>query len=244
MITLREPYPNELYHHGIKGQKWGVRRYQNPDGSLTTAGRIRYGRKKFPQIAGKTFADSIYNVASRKEPQITKDVTNAIQSSGGKMYGLEHRLKTRESINRKIHTDSQEKGISLADAAKDLKDAVRYTSIADDNGFVSSYLKTKRSLEQKGYTEVRCRNYFDMYAKGEAKHKSVQCVYEDKNGYKFEIQFHTPSSQKAKDLKVPIYEERRKPGNSNKRNAELEQQMDALARDVTTPKDIDKIKTH
>ena len=29
---------SELYHHGIKGQKWGVRRYQNPDGSLTAEG--------------------------------------------------------------------------------------------------------------------------------------------------------------------------------------------------------------
>lgn len=34
----------ELYHHGIKGQKWGVRRYQNPDGSLTPEGQKRYDR--------------------------------------------------------------------------------------------------------------------------------------------------------------------------------------------------------
>lgn len=35
---------NELYHHGIKGQKWGVRRFQNPDGSLTSNGKARYAR--------------------------------------------------------------------------------------------------------------------------------------------------------------------------------------------------------
>jgi len=36
---------NRLYiaHHGIKGQKWGVRRFQNEDGTLTSAGKKRYG---------------------------------------------------------------------------------------------------------------------------------------------------------------------------------------------------------
>jgi len=39
-------YTNELYHHGIKGMHWGVRRYRNEDGSLTEAGKRKAKRER------------------------------------------------------------------------------------------------------------------------------------------------------------------------------------------------------
>lgn len=44
-VSIR--YETELYHHGIRGQKWGQRRFQNADGSLTSKGKARYSSPKF-----------------------------------------------------------------------------------------------------------------------------------------------------------------------------------------------------
>lgn len=82
---------NELYHHGIKGMHWGVRRYQNPDGSLTNAGKRR-ARKEAKQerisnaknaalLSDKELTDQIIRLQREKQ---LKDLTSQTVAPGRK----------------------------------------------------------------------------------------------------------------------------------------------------------------
>lgn len=61
---------NELYHHGILGQKWGVRRYQNADGSLTPAGKKRYTKLYNEMITKGTDDEMLSMIASRLQMDV------------------------------------------------------------------------------------------------------------------------------------------------------------------------------
>lgn len=77
-----------IAHYGIKGMKWGVRRYQNKDGSLTPAGKERYSdddEKRESDSLGKIFDQNI-KIGKDKSPisaaeKISKETEKVIENS-------------------------------------------------------------------------------------------------------------------------------------------------------------------
>lgn len=72
---------NELMHHGIHGMRWGVRRYQNKDGSLTAAGRKRINQldSEYQKLTGKKLSKSSESNTVKKtsaKPKKISEMTN------------------------------------------------------------------------------------------------------------------------------------------------------------------------
>lgn len=85
------PFDQAICHHGVKGQKWGVRQWQYPDGSLTAAGKVHYGygNKKTSSNSGKKSSNTgkAQNSVFLKVYSTMKLLSDALNGSSiGKKY--------------------------------------------------------------------------------------------------------------------------------------------------------------
>lgn len=92
-IGFDEPF---LSHHGVKGQKWGLRRYQNEDGSLTDEGKQRYGNSVFISGTTKTSEDGLYKrdkLPDKISKEIDKYITEGRKILVGDAPGIDSQVQ-------------------------------------------------------------------------------------------------------------------------------------------------------
>lgn len=108
-LTAMELDLKELTHYGIKGMKWGIRRYQNPDGTLTEAGKRHYQRQDDRWVKRK--ADSIEERAYKKSQRELKKVTKKLDKKysiknayerQGRRYMNEYNQNLAKIMNTKV----------------------------------------------------------------------------------------------------------------------------------------------
>lgn len=89
---------NELYHHGIKGMRWGIRRYQNPDGSLTPAGKKRLQQldSEREALVGKKSSSSEVGAEKRTIYDLSND---EIQKLSTRQQNIKSYLESTKRIN-------------------------------------------------------------------------------------------------------------------------------------------------
>lgn len=132
--------PDELTHWGVKGMKWGVRRYQNKDGSLTPAGKKRYGVDDVPTDGS---AKKAYDSAKNRltEAANNKKTANELYT---KTVNDSFKLENQFGVKKKMYAKS------ITETAESSKKAdVEYKKVLKDFKKDIRVTKTLAKLEEK-----------------------------------------------------------------------------------------------
>lgn len=146
---------NSIYHHGVKGQKWGIRRYQNEDGSLTPQGMARYKKYRDAYMQAGYSKKEASELAKRKtvEHYKRKDRSATAAAIGASAYGAYDTFNRARNMHHALK--SAKRGTSkTSKAANKVKKGLGFTEkyvkghAVDADGVLNPIMKTR--LTKKG----------------------------------------------------------------------------------------------
>lgn len=92
---------DELYHHGVKGQKWGVRRYRNEDGSLTELGKKREAKREYRSDKRESRKYRRHLAAGKKNLKTRGRINDDAENSYDEQYREYEKALSRPALTRK-----------------------------------------------------------------------------------------------------------------------------------------------
>lgn len=150
-------YNNELTHYGIKGQKWGIRRYQNKDGTLTPAGKKKVSKEykkladKAQQEADSKSSDRYIKAYNKAADDMNNGLTDKYNADYDKKLGS--KAKNHDYMNDDEYTKGYEKMFD------DLLVKHYNTALANDIKNNKNYQKAKKLCDKYNMTK------FDDFAR-------------------------------------------------------------------------------
>ena len=145
-------YESELYHHGIKGQRWGVRRFEDSSGHLTSAGKARYDKYK-------EYSSMKKKASMSADPSHIR-ATKAFKKENAKEIRQGKKIAQNRAIDEKMTRYYKKEGLSNEEAAQKAKTARRVcTGIAVAAGLAGAAIVGHKVYQRIG------QEYFDSTIK-------------------------------------------------------------------------------
>lgn len=154
------------------------------------------------QAVAEALAEELYARAAADEPAVTAEL-RSMETEYAHLIGLDFRLKTKESIARKILLEAHTLEITPEAAAASINDALRYTFCIDEARYVETTDSILRQLDAKGYKVEKVKNTWGNLLL----YKGINSKLRLAEGLLMELQFHTPESYDAKESKTHAYYE-------------------------------------
>jgi hypothetical protein len=190
-------------------------------------------------------AERLRKDAEAVEPVITslmEGIAKTIDADFAELDGkssLEQRLKSTDSLARKIDADAEkDHGGDREAAAKAISDGVRYTLNVDEANYTDGVEKTVDALEKTGWKVESVKNFWQAGDPYDGTNIKIS-----KDGVKVELQLHTPNSHKVKEVDLHTdYETYRTSKDNTERQAIWDRMVDK-AKAIPRPANMGKLLT-
>jgi len=249
--SMVERYENQVKKHGDHDQSshgaWSTGGSGGEDKG--SSGRPAMAPDKAPQQGQSKEAvrqaERIRKDAEAVEPVVTslmEGIAKSIDADFAELDGkssLVNRLKSTDSLARKIDQDAEKDyGGDREKAANALSDAVRYTLNVDDDKYTDGVEKAIKSVEETGWKVDSVKNFWQAGDPYDGTNIKIS-----KEGVKVELQLHTPSSHKVKEVDLHDTYEKYRVSKDNTERKSLWDSMVNSAKAIPRPANTAKLLT-